>query len=176
MSLISLYQSEPANPLHVGALLGALDRVIRYITRTYAEALGGYADAKQDVYAALLGVAKSYDTINKSTGVELHLLGDTANALGAKVNRGIKAATKEVSLDELPERTAVIDLARVDLSLALKRKVVRKEDLPLLRLYLDGKSYAQIGKLLTPKITEKAVERRLEKAVNRLQEWASEKK
>jgi hypothetical protein len=176
LPLISAYQNDPSSPVTVGALLGTLEGMISYIARTRSRALGGEDDARQDAITATLGVCRAYD-LTQEVGVELALLGDVANALAKKVRRGSKDADREVPLDALLERvTLPPSLAGVDLALAAKRGAIRPADLPLLRMrFLESKSLAAIGKKLTPKITEKAVERRLAKALRRLQAWALEK-
>jgi len=175
LSLITAYQTDPANPLPVGALLGALDRMIRYITRTYADALGGYADARQDVYAALLGVCKKYD-LTKDTGVEMHLLGDTANALASKVNRGIKDSTKEVHLDELPAAvTMPPSMRKVDLERAIAAKIVTEYELKLLRWrHHDELSWETIAKRL--KTTDEAARKKVNRIAEKLKQWGSARK
>jgi hypothetical protein len=182
LALITAYKTNPSNPIATGALLGALDGMTRYLTRTRAASLGGPADAKQDVIVATLTVCQEYD-LEQATGVELNLLGNIADALVGKVRRGVKTLTNEVLTDELPERISpALSLAGIDLALAVTRKIIRRVDLPLLNArYLDGKTYNDIAKAINEKkparkVTAQAVKRRIQKAAERLQRWASEGK
>jgi hypothetical protein len=168
-----MYQSDPSSPIRTGALLGALDSMMAALLRTRREALGGAADARQEVITAVLSVAQTYD-LARSSGVGLHLLGDVANLLARQVGKGLQTLQNEVLVAD-PEVHPSGGFrqrahARLDLGLLVKKGHLHPNDPPVLLLEEAGLSRAQIAQELGLK--ERTVKERLAAARKRLERLA----
>lgn len=173
--MISAYQIDPANPATTAAILVALDRMIRYLTRTRQGALGGRRDASQEAIASVLGACRVYD-LTQDQQVETSLMGDVTNALRPKVKRAAQALAAEVPLEEAGERTTQPPSFRqIDLQRAIAKKKINDQELQLLSWqHVERLSWEEIGERL--RATPDAARMRAERIAQRLSQWADQKK